>query len=199
VYGVSFGTWRGFDSFELCLVLIALALVLNEISEKLGCLEWWWLGGTYSPQPPHSRLGGCLSMGAPDSDRCASHVTQPLGSDGFDHWSFNFLGHRTGLFTIRCAFWRLLWLCVNCSRTVALLQVPVAVDRCAGAVASLVHQIVRWIIAERLSRNPKVASLKSYGPGHRTVRSARLGSSSVSFALFFWTLTWSFYWFVLNL
>jgi hypothetical protein len=28
----------------LCLVLIALALVLNEMSEKLGCLEWWWLG-----------------------------------------------------------------------------------------------------------------------------------------------------------
>jgi hypothetical protein len=30
--------------FELCLVLIALALVLNEMSEKLGCLKWWWLG-----------------------------------------------------------------------------------------------------------------------------------------------------------
>jgi hypothetical protein len=62
-----FGTWRGFDSFELCHVLIALALVLNKISEKLGSLEWWWLGGIYSPQPPHSRWGGCLSMGTPDS------------------------------------------------------------------------------------------------------------------------------------
>jgi hypothetical protein len=51
----------------LCLVLIVLALVLNEMSEKLGCLEWWWLGGIYSPQPPHSFWGGCLSMGAPDS------------------------------------------------------------------------------------------------------------------------------------
>jgi hypothetical protein len=51
----------------LCLVLIALALVLNEMSEKLGCMEWWWLRGIYSPQPPHSRWGGCLSMGAPDS------------------------------------------------------------------------------------------------------------------------------------
>jgi hypothetical protein len=39
-----FETWRGFDSFELCLVLIALALVLNGMSEKLGCLEWWWFG-----------------------------------------------------------------------------------------------------------------------------------------------------------
>jgi hypothetical protein len=44
LFGVGFGTWRGFDSIELCLVLIALALVLNEMSEKLGCLEWWWLG-----------------------------------------------------------------------------------------------------------------------------------------------------------
>jgi hypothetical protein len=67
--GVLSGFWtcRGFDSFELCLVLIALALVLNEMSEKLGYLEWWWLGGIYSPQPPHSRWGGYLSMGAPDS------------------------------------------------------------------------------------------------------------------------------------
>jgi hypothetical protein len=37
-------TWRGFDSFELCLVLIALTLALNEMSVKLGYLEWWWLG-----------------------------------------------------------------------------------------------------------------------------------------------------------
>jgi hypothetical protein len=33
----------------------------------LGCLEWWWLGGIYSPQPPTSRWGRLLSMGAPDS------------------------------------------------------------------------------------------------------------------------------------
>jgi hypothetical protein len=62
-----FGTWRGFDSFELCLGVNALALVLNVKCWKLGCLEWWWLGGIYSPQPPHSRWGRLLSMGAPDS------------------------------------------------------------------------------------------------------------------------------------
>jgi hypothetical protein len=39
-----FGTWRGFDSFDLCLGVNALALVLNENLGKLGCLEWWWLG-----------------------------------------------------------------------------------------------------------------------------------------------------------
>jgi hypothetical protein len=32
----------------------------------------------------------------------------------------------------------------NCSRTVALLQVSVAVDRYAGAAAPLVHRTVRW-------------------------------------------------------
>jgi hypothetical protein len=51
------------------------------------------VGGIYSPQPPHSRWGWLLSMGAPDSlvrhrilsgeppdtVQCASHVTQPLG------------------------------------------------------------------------------------------------------------------------
>jgi hypothetical protein len=32
------------------------------------------VGGIYSPQPPHSRWGWLLSLGAPDS-----HVTQSLG------------------------------------------------------------------------------------------------------------------------
>jgi hypothetical protein len=61
------GTWRGFDSIELCLVLNALALVLSEMSEKLGCLEVWWLGGIYSPNHQSGRWEGLLSMGAPDS------------------------------------------------------------------------------------------------------------------------------------
>jgi hypothetical protein len=39
-----FGTWRGFDSFDLCPGVNALALVLNENLGKLGCLWWWWLG-----------------------------------------------------------------------------------------------------------------------------------------------------------
>jgi hypothetical protein len=59
-----FGTWRGFDSIELCLGVNALALVLNVKCWKLGCLEWRWLGGIYSPQPPIDRWGRLLSMGA---------------------------------------------------------------------------------------------------------------------------------------
>jgi hypothetical protein len=66
----------------------ALALVLNVKCWKLGCLEWWWLGGggIYSPQPPHSRWGMTVVDGRtgqsgapPDIVQCASHVTQPLG------------------------------------------------------------------------------------------------------------------------
>jgi hypothetical protein len=65
-----FGTWRGFDSFDLCLGVNALAIVLNENLRKLGCLEWWWLGVIYSPQPPNNRWGWLLSMGTPDSPVC---------------------------------------------------------------------------------------------------------------------------------
>jgi hypothetical protein len=38
------GTWRDFDSLYLCLVLNALALVLNVLAENLYALKCWWLG-----------------------------------------------------------------------------------------------------------------------------------------------------------
>jgi hypothetical protein len=59
--------------------LNALALVLNEMSKKLGCLEWWWLGGIYSPNHQTNHWRGCLSMGAPDSPVLHEHcpVCQP--------------------------------------------------------------------------------------------------------------------------
>jgi hypothetical protein len=73
----------------MCLVVNALALVLNVISEKLGCQRLWWLGGIYSPQPSCSHWWRLLSIGAPDSPvhhrtgtvHCPvrRHVTQPLG------------------------------------------------------------------------------------------------------------------------
>jgi hypothetical protein len=51
----------------MCLVLNALALVLNGLAEKLGCIEVWWLGGIYTPNYQNGRWGRLLSMGAPDS------------------------------------------------------------------------------------------------------------------------------------
>jgi hypothetical protein len=73
----------------------------------LGWLEWRWLGGIYSPNHQFNHWSRLLSKDAPDTVRCASHVTQPLG---FDRWSSDLWGQRTvrwctgqALFTVRCA------------------------------------------------------------------------------------------------
>jgi hypothetical protein len=122
------------------LVLNALALVLSVLAEKLGCLEVWWLGDIYSLNHQSGCWGRLLSKGAPDTVRCASHVTQPLG---FDRWSSDMWGHRTvrwctrqSLFTVRCAFYA----CSDSARAVralfmhcSLLQTTVgAVSRCSA-------------------------------------------------------------------
>jgi hypothetical protein len=147
---------------------------------KLGCIEVWWLGGIYSPNHQSSRLVKAAvawrtgqSSAPPDTVRCASHVTRPLG---FDRWSFWQVGHRTvrwctgqSLCTVRCAFWRLLWLC---ARRRALFTVPIAVadDRWRGlAVTPLAHRTVRWIIAEWLLEFPKLSSLELDSLVHRTL------------------------------
>jgi hypothetical protein len=112
-----------FWSFELCLGVNALALVLNENFKKLGCLELWWLGGIYSPLSPNGRWGRLLAMGAPDS--LVRHRTGTVGCPVHRHGprhptvrvreqltvgAIVFLWHRivrchTGqvLFTVRCA------------------------------------------------------------------------------------------------
>ena len=51
----------------------------------LGYLEERWLGLFIALNHQNSRWGTLLSYGTPDTVRCASHVTQPLG---FDRWSF---------------------------------------------------------------------------------------------------------------
>jgi hypothetical protein len=88
------GTWRDFDSLYLCLVLNALALVLNVLAENLDALKCWWLRVFIAPTTKVVVGEGCCrrahrstgQYGAPpDTVRCASHVTQPLG---FDRWSF---------------------------------------------------------------------------------------------------------------
>jgi hypothetical protein len=55
------------------------------------------VGGIYSPNHQTNHWGWAAVDGRtgqsgvpPDTVRCASHVTQPLG---FDHWSSNSLGH----------------------------------------------------------------------------------------------------------
>jgi hypothetical protein len=69
----------------MCLWSVFFALVLNEESGMLGCLEWWWLRGIWL---------NSLSMGTPDSPVVhrtqyyslsgACHVSRPLGFGAID-------------------------------------------------------------------------------------------------------------------
>jgi hypothetical protein len=78
-----FGTWRGFDSIE--------NVSWSECTSyciECEVLETWIVGvvvvgGIYSPQPPNNRWGGWCRCVPPDTVRCASHVTQPLGFGSF--------------------------------------------------------------------------------------------------------------------
>jgi hypothetical protein len=59
--------------------LIALALVLNEMSEKLGCLRWWWLGVFIAPTTK-TTVGEAVCRWAHRTVRCATghcSVRQP--------------------------------------------------------------------------------------------------------------------------
>ena len=83
---------------NLCLVLIALALVSNVKSENLDALKCGGWGVFIAP----------TTKVAVGEGRCSSHITQPLG---FDCWSSDMWGHRTvqwctgqSLFTVQCAF-----------------------------------------------------------------------------------------------
>jgi hypothetical protein len=53
------GTWRDFDSLYLCLVLNALALVLNVLAENLDALKCWWLGVFIAPTSKVDVVEGC--------------------------------------------------------------------------------------------------------------------------------------------
>jgi hypothetical protein len=129
-------TWRGFDLFGVsCIECYSSCKVWEVI--KLGCNEWWVVGGIYSPTHQTSRLVKAAvtwrtgqSGAPPDTVRCACHVTKSLDCD---RWSFCLLGHRTvrwctgqALFSVRCA----IWLCsdsgARCSAFNALCRRPLA-------------------------------------------------------------------------
>jgi hypothetical protein len=89
------GIGRGFDHFGVSCIE-CLALVSSWKVENLDDLNVGVVGGIYNPNHQTSRLvkaavdGRTGQSGAPpDSVRCTSHVTQPLG---FDRWSFDWWG-----------------------------------------------------------------------------------------------------------
>jgi hypothetical protein len=126
-------------SLKMCLGVNALALVLNVISEKLGCQRLWWLGVFIAP----NHFGSCWEAagdgrtgqsGVPPDKHCSlfgvlpCHPTVRVRS-WVDRWSFVFLRHRTvwchtgqsGGLILRCSDF-----CVALCYTVALCRV----DRC---------------------------------------------------------------------
>ena len=111
----------------------------------LGWLKWRWLRGIYSPQPPNNRCGGAVVDGRtkqsgapPDTVRCASHVTQPLGFERRRPLeALSSSGTGQVLFTVRCASdgcSALTRTVVHCSSESSAF----AVDRCAK------ESLLRW-------------------------------------------------------
>jgi hypothetical protein len=82
---------------------------------------------------------------------------------------------------------------------------PIIADFCRRPLAMLVvaplaHRTVRWIIAESHFQKPEAEQFEWIHPGAPdTVRCARPGLPRFLLLLFIWTLSWTFYWFVLNL
>jgi hypothetical protein len=101
-----------------------------------------WLGVFIAPTTKLAVWWRLLSHGAPDTVRCAFHVTWPLDSD---RWSFCLLGHRTvrwctgqALFTVRCA----ISLCsdsgAHCSAFNAFCRRPLArSSRCSAGTPDI--------------------------------------------------------------
>jgi hypothetical protein len=110
---------------------------------------------------------------------CASQVTQLLGFWQFWPFELRQLGasdspvpHRTT--TVHCSvrLLALLWLYANCPRTVHICRRPLEstvalLSRCSTGIpdSPVTHRTVRWIIAERLSKFPKVGSSACTDPG----------------------------------
>jgi hypothetical protein len=184
------GGWEG-----LCMSTIWLGMLLGL--PHLGVAGW---GGIYSHQPNCSRWRRLQAMGAPDNPVC-HHVILSLGLGvGRPLEALSSCG--TGRFgaPLTC--------CSDFCRGIVLHCSSVRVNRCAQiAVAPLVHRTVRWIIAELRLGYPKLRSLSWFTLVHRTLSGGTPDSPvrqtreyfGFFFAPFFWSLTCSFYWFVLNL
>jgi hypothetical protein len=198
-------------SFELCLGVNVIALVLNEDLRKLGFLWMRSLGGIYSPQPLPSRWLFLLSMGPPDSPmvhrtlHCsfsgARHVSYLLGFGAVDCWhiqSSSSTEHSSDLW-LRCSdFCTALFITVHiCSRSLTrrerLLRWLIGQS---GA-----HQTVLWIIADGAHEIPKsgwFVCTRTWCTGHCSVH--HCSTLSGPFAPnWFESPTELLLWFVLNL
>jgi hypothetical protein len=198
------GGWEGLD---MSTIWLGMFLGLPHIE-----VAGW--SGIYSHQPNCSRWWSLLAMGTPDSPVRHWIVSgAPPRHPVVRAWSWSIVGgfvlmwHRT----VRCHTGHSgapLTCCSDFCRDTVLHCSSVRVVCCAQiAVAPLVHRTVRWIIAKlRLktrswrvwSVRPLVHRTLSGGTPDSPVRQTREHFGFL-FAPFFWTLTCSFYYFVLNL
>jgi hypothetical protein len=200
------GGWEGLNMSTIWLGML-LGLPLHEVA------DWSCI---YSHKPNCSRWRSLLAMGAPDSPvRHRTVSGAPPRHPSVRAWSWSTVGgfvlmwHRTA----RCHTRQSgapLTCCSDIWISLFTLQSrPLHADsRCsAGAPDSPVaHRTVWWIIAELRLENPKLRSLSWFTLVHQTlsggtpdspVRQTRAHFGFL-FAPFFWSLTCSFYWFVLN-
>jgi hypothetical protein len=117
----------------------------------LGWLEWRWLGGICSPQPPKQPLGVAADDGRTGQSGAPATSPNREGSCADDRWSLCRLvapdspvPHRTGTVHFMVRLWRLLCPAAHCLRTVALEITFCSRPLREGVVAPLVHRTVRW-------------------------------------------------------
>src|SRR6187455_580745 len=109
-------------------------------SGKLGCNEWWVVGGIYSPNHQTSRLVGLTDVWCTGQSGAPATSPNPLG---FDRWSTLFWARldvrwRTGhvLLSVRCASMGVPDFCARW-RVINALQVAVGAEI---AVAPQLHR-----------------------------------------------------------
>jgi hypothetical protein len=165
------------------------------MAENLDALKCGGWEGIYSPTHQNGRWGGCLSMGAPDSPvRQPRHPTVRVRQLGL--WQLgppdSPMVHRTGTvhypvrLLARALTLRELSAHYSCVSQPLNSTVALATVAPLGTPDSpVLHRTVRWIIAEWLSKNPKLSSSELISLVHQTVQCARPGQPSVGFAPFF--------------
>jgi hypothetical protein len=153
----------------MCLGVESFSLVLNVMFRTLGWIWMRWLGVFIAPNHFHNRWWRLLAMGAPDSSmhhrtatvHCPVRATsaQPLGFGAgrpLEPLSSCCTGQSGAL-----------WLCCSdfCRGTVAHCTFLQSRPLAQRVVVPLAHRTVRWNIAERVFKFPRVTGLELYDPG----------------------------------
>jgi hypothetical protein len=183
----------------LCLGVKSRALVLNAICWKLGCLEWWWLGVFIAPTTKTAIGEGCCrwahrTLPVRQPRHPTVRVLTVLTVGALTAWGTGQSGATPDRYcSLSGAPSRA---CSDSARIVRALfscQSIVGVDRCASGRCSTGTPDSPVNYSGACPQKPEGEEFEVDPPwctghcpvAHRTVRCARPGFSSVSFAHFF--------------